>query len=472
MSSHSGVKRAAPGSSHTPAAGGAEAAVAAAAAGRTREAPNESAGAASCQPNKRLCVAAGTQQQAGNAPGSAPQQRPAAHSPAAEPQEQLPTGTLTLDRSYADELLAEGQQVRVTNIVLGRGATAVVLVGLDKEYRLWAVKVLNDKGTRPCKQPLSTTFPEDILSQEIRVAHLPPYHDKFAGLLGTGQLQGSGQQCLVSELHQQALNGLLRKQQCPLPTSRVQGYMQQLLEGVSLLHSLGVVHRDIKPQNLLLSANDTLRMCDFGCAAIDRQQQGSSGPARHYVVCGSDAYMAPELYRMKKQQEEAAAAAQKAAAAAASGAGAACSTPRSLAGKLAAGLQAAVAAMTASPGAAAKGTGGSRPAVSSYDAKIDVYSAVATGLVMAAGGYAQMTSGSTSDERLELFREQLRAFADRGDATCFCNMDVRALLQEPEAAAFFRAGLTEKPEQRPTAQQLLQRPWLAKTLQNQPVVAV
>eukprot|EP01006_Ploeotia_vitrea_P028185 TRINITY_DN60908_c0_g1_i1.p1 TRINITY_DN60908_c0_g1~~TRINITY_DN60908_c0_g1_i1.p1 ORF type:complete len:455 (+),score=35.37 TRINITY_DN60908_c0_g1_i1:51-1367(+) len=63
----------------------------------------------------------------------------------------------------------------------------------------------------------------------------------------------------------------------------------QLLQGVHSLHTAGIMHRDLKPQNLLLSQECDLKICDFGMAREDQDDLEKS----EYVI--TRWYRAPEL---------------------------------------------------------------------------------------------------------------------------------------------------------------------------------
>jgi serine/threonine protein kinase len=65
------------------------------------------------------------------------------------------------------------------------------------------------------------------------------------------------------------LNAYLER--CPAPglaPDKIKDLMWQILCGVDFLHSHRIVHRDVKPQNILVSNSGTLKIADFGLARI------------------------------------------------------------------------------------------------------------------------------------------------------------------------------------------------------------
>lgn len=53
-----------------------------------------------------------------------------------------------------------------------------------------------------------------------------------------------------------------------LPLFQAHRYFLQLIDGLEYLHGRGVIHKDIKPGNLLLTLDHTLKISDFGVAEV------------------------------------------------------------------------------------------------------------------------------------------------------------------------------------------------------------
>jgi serine/threonine protein kinase/DNA-binding beta-propeller fold protein YncE len=77
-----------------------------------------------------------------------------------------------------------------------------------------------------------------------------------------------------------------------LPARRVARYGLQLLDVLAAAHALGIVHRDVKPGNIMITAAGRLKLADFGIA----HTMGDPRLTRGGGVMGTRAYMAPELF--------------------------------------------------------------------------------------------------------------------------------------------------------------------------------
>jgi eukaryotic-like serine/threonine-protein kinase len=77
----------------------------------------------------------------------------------------------------------------------------------------------------------------------------------------------------------------------PLSPQRAASYVKTIAEAIHFAHRRGILHRDLKPQNVLIDADDRPRITDFGLA---KRVETDSGLTRTGDVIGSPSYMPPE----------------------------------------------------------------------------------------------------------------------------------------------------------------------------------
>ena len=84
----------------------------------------------------------------------------------------------------------------------------------------------------------------------------------------------------------------------PLLESRVREICLDVLSGLQYMHSNNIAHRDIKPDNLLVAGDGTVKICDFGSAfdygVVEDQQ--SATPKLPQRIPGTPVFTAPELW--------------------------------------------------------------------------------------------------------------------------------------------------------------------------------
>src|SRR5205085_8945646 len=107
--------------------------------------------------------------------------------------------------------------------------------------------------------------------------------------------EADGHHYLVMELVPGRNLAELARQQGPLPVPAALNYILQAARGLEHAHEVGIVHRDIKPGNLLLDDGGTVKVLDMGIARAPWTAQGASGDlTAAQVMLGTAAFMAPE----------------------------------------------------------------------------------------------------------------------------------------------------------------------------------
>jgi serine/threonine protein kinase len=164
--------------------------------------------------------------------------------------------------------------------VMGRGAMGVVYaahdVVLDRPVaaKLLHLHLTDDPETR------------DRFAQEARLA-AQLQHPHAVSMFDHGEHEG------VPYLIMELIEGETladRMSRGPLAPAAVRSIGDQLLDALGAAHRLGIVHRDVKPANILLSVEGGAKLVDFGIA---KALQSSTRTAIGLVV-GTPAYLAPE----------------------------------------------------------------------------------------------------------------------------------------------------------------------------------
>ncbi|KAG8985908.1 regulator of ime2 [Tulasnella sp. JGI-2019a] len=187
----------------------------------------------------------------------------------------------------SDGKSGDQRDVSYTNCkVIGNGSFGVVfqakLVNAPKDQEDIAIKkVLQDKRFK---------------NRELQIMRLlshPNVVDLRAFFYSNGDKKDEVYLNLVLEYVPETVYRASRhyvKLKQPMPTLQIKLYMYQLLRSLAYIHSVGICHRDIKPQNLLLNpATGVLKLCDFGSAKIL-----VAGEPNVSYIC-SRYYRAPEL---------------------------------------------------------------------------------------------------------------------------------------------------------------------------------
>ncbi|XP_063719538.1 cyclin-dependent kinase 17-like isoform X3 [Symsagittifera roscoffensis] len=138
---------------------------------------------------------------------------------------------------------------------LGEGTYATVYKGMSRLTQcMVALKVIRmekDEGT-PC-----TAIREISILKNLRHANIVTLHDV---------IHGQSSLTLVFEYLENDLKKFLDNRTDLLPVEDLQIFLAQILRGLGYIHERNILHRDLKPQNLLINSRCELKIADFGLA--------------------------------------------------------------------------------------------------------------------------------------------------------------------------------------------------------------
>src|SRR5271165_256653 len=118
-----------------------------------------------------------------------------------------------------------------------------------------------------------------------------------------------GRPFIVMELVQGENVGEILESEGPMRVPRAIRVATQVAQALGLAHKLGIVHRDIKPGNIILTTNEqgqeTAKVLDFGIAKLREAVEGAKpGMTMTGMVVGTPLYMSPEQFMGKKAGQE------------------------------------------------------------------------------------------------------------------------------------------------------------------------
>jgi eukaryotic-like serine/threonine-protein kinase len=209
----------------------------------------------------------------------------------------LSLGMKVLSEAMAGTLVGKtfGQYKIVS--LLGQGGMGEVYLAedhkLDRKVALkfFANKFMDDEWGRR------------LLTKEARAVAMLD-HPNISAVYGIEEIEGYSF-IVMQYIEGETLSSLLRRELIAI--KRLLDVSEQLVSALSAAHAQGIIHRDIKPQNIVVAKDGQVKVLDFGLAKIIQQTQDRSGTVEEQsqfsqagVIAGTVAYMSPEQLRAEE----------------------------------------------------------------------------------------------------------------------------------------------------------------------------
>jgi serine/threonine-protein kinase len=167
---------------------------------------------------------------------------------------------------------------------IGAGGMADVYLAEDETlHRRVAIKILADRYTQ------DDGFVERFRREATAAAGLN--HPNIVSIYDRGEAEGT------YYIAMEYIEGPTLKEditsRAPLPEAEAIGYAQQALQALEFAHRRGVIHRDIKPHNMMVTPDGLLKVTDFGIARAANQVEMTEVGS----IVGTAQYLSPEQAR-------------------------------------------------------------------------------------------------------------------------------------------------------------------------------
>ena len=166
---------------------------------------------------------------------------------------------------------------------IGRGGTAIVYLARDRATGdEVAIKLIRPKYIED----------EEAIARFAREARFVSQlnHPNVVGVHRVVDLGAAGIALVMAHIDGRTLKQVIQ-QESPLSPDFVVNVLRQVAAALAAAHRMGIVHRDVKPENVFIDSDGKALLADFGVA---RSMSGDTQLTMHGVAIGTPSYMAPE----------------------------------------------------------------------------------------------------------------------------------------------------------------------------------
>jgi tetratricopeptide (TPR) repeat protein/tRNA A-37 threonylcarbamoyl transferase component Bud32 len=166
--------------------------------------------------------------------------------------------------------------------------------GMGRVYKVFDTKIKEKVALKLIKPEIASDNETiERFSNEIRLAR-GIRHKNICGMFDLGEAEGA-HFITMEYVHGEDLKSMI-EMTGSLSLGMILSVGKQVSDGLAEAHSLGVVHRDLKPQNIMIDKHGNAKIMDFGIARSVKEK-GITGPS---VMIGTPEYMSPEQAEAKE----------------------------------------------------------------------------------------------------------------------------------------------------------------------------